>query len=117
MAAGKLDLYIEQGATFRKKLRWEDPQGTPVDNTGYTARMHIREPLANQQTIADLTTANGGIVLGGVNGEINLYLSDAATTAMVPSRKAVYDLEMVSGIGDVIRLVEGKVKIVPEVTR
>ena len=39
MTAAKYDIQIEQGATFRRVLRWEQSDGTPVDLTGATAKM------------------------------------------------------------------------------
>ena len=117
MAAGKLNLTIEQGATFRKVLTWTDNLGNPIDITGFTARMQIRQALKDPTPIISLTTENGGIVLGGVTGEIELYISDGDTEAMT-IQKGVYDLELeAGGGGDVTRLVEGKVTMSLEVTR
>ena len=43
MAAGLYDITIEQGATFQMNLTWKDSTGSPVNITGYTARMQVRE--------------------------------------------------------------------------
>jgi microcompartment protein CcmL/EutN len=42
---------------------------------------------------------------------------DAATTAALTAGDYVYDLEITAPNGDVTRLVEGKFKVKPEVTR
>ena len=72
MAAGKLKLAIEQGATFRKLLTYK--AGTPavaVNLTGCTARMQIRSAITSPTVLVNLTTENGGIVLGGTAGNLS----------------------------------------------
>lgn len=88
----------------------------PVDLTGYTARMQIRETLDATIILATLTTENGGITLGGAAGTIDLLL-DAAATALLDFTNAVYDLELVDTAGVVTRLLSGAVTLSKEVTR
>ena len=117
MAAAKLKLTVEQGATFRKTLTWK--AGTPavaVDLTGCTARMHIRTEIASPVPLVTLTTENGGITLGGAAGTIVLLIA-ATTTAAINWEAGVYDLEVVFTNGDVRRLLYGPVAISLEVTR
>jgi len=116
MAAGRTDIYIEQGATFRQVFTWENSVGTPINLTGYTARMQIRSTIDAAVISATLTDANGGLTLGGAAGTISLYLSDTATTALTIT-SGVYDLELVAPGGDVTRLVQGGVSVSREVTR
>lgn len=114
--AGAMDIEIEQGATFSVPLTWS-VGGTPVAalNT-WTARMHIRSTVKSAVTLLSLNTANSGIVLGLNPGEILLYISDADTAGFTWT-SGKYDIELVSPTGVVKRLLEGKVKVIPEVTR
>ena len=118
MAASKVNLSIQQGATFRKKITWKT--GTPatlVDLTGYTARMQIREEVVAEAVLIELSTANSRITLGGAAGTIELYLPPSVTEA-IDWESGVYDLELVEPDGiNVVRLFEGSVTISPEVTR
>lgn len=118
MTAGALDIVVEQGTTFQKKLTWVDDSvpAVPIDITGYTARMQIREELESTGFIIELTTGNGRISLGGANGEIDLLISDT-DTALLTIECGVYDLELISGAGIVTRIVEGSYKLSLEVTR
>lgn len=116
MSAGKLNLTIEQGATFRKKLTWQSSTGVPIDITGYTGRMQIRQQLKDAAPLIELTDVNGGIVITGASGEIDLFIDDADTSTFV-FQKGVYDLELEAPGGDVTRLVEGSVTVSLEVTR
>ena len=117
MAAAKKNIKIEKGATFRLKLIWQAGNGSPVDLTGFTARMQVRKTFSSEDKLLDMTTENGDIVLGGVSGTIYITGPASDTTAIPDNIKSgVYDLELVSG-PDVKRLLEGEADISPEVTR
>lgn len=111
----KHNFYVYRGATFSEQIEWKDESGTPVNLTGFTARMHMRETIEAADPFLTLTTENGGVSLGGVAGTIQLLASATQTTA-ITATSGVYDLELVSG-ANVTRLLEGLVIISPEVTR
>lgn len=113
----KHNITIIQGATLRDVTTWKagDP-AVPVDLTGCTARMQVRERVNSLSTLLDLTTENGGIILGGTAGTVTVYLSATATAAL-EWRAGVYDLEIQFGSGDVRRLLAGTAVVLPEVTR
>jgi hypothetical protein len=121
MAAGKLNLKIEQGATFRRRLQWKTGEpATPVDLTGYVARMQVRGEQAASNVLLELTTTKGGIVItDALQGRFELYLKAVDTTALTFDT-GVYDLEMVAPDAPdntVTRLLAGSVSVSPEVTR
>lgn len=63
MAAAKLKLVIEQGATFRKTLTWKaGTPSVPVDLTGCTARMHIRAVITDAVPLLSLIPQESTIV-------------------------------------------------------
>jgi hypothetical protein len=118
MAAGKLDLIIEKGAKFTKHLEYKDKTKTPIDLTGYTARMQARKNPQSTTVVVDLTTENGGITITEVTGEIDLFLSGTATTAITAQGNLVYDLELIEpGPGEPIKLVRGTISLIEEVTK
>lgn len=116
MSAAQFTLEIAQGETLAQTFVWQNDAGQPVDLTGYTARMQVRERHESQTVLLELTTANGGIQLGGASGTITLSMS-ATQTAALTWRRGVYDLELVSPAGVVTRLLEGVATVSPEVTR
>lgn len=116
MTPGEWDITIVQGATLDLTLTWKDPDGSPVNLTGASARMNVRESTASSVTLLSLTTADGRITLGGVAGTIRLLLS-AAVTATLSWTWGVYDLEIELAAGQVTRLLKGRVTVDPEVTR
>ena len=88
----------------------------PVDLTGFTARMQIRSDIDSTAVIAELTTANSGIVIDNTQKTITLLIS-ATNTALFSFTTAVYDLELVSSGDQVTPFCGGIITLVKEVTR
>lgn len=89
------DLEVNQGAAFYQDFIWKDSTGTPVDLTGRTAHMQVRSKRPYGTVYIDLTTANGGIILGGAAGTIRIAMTGAQTEVLL--KDAVYDLKIFSG--------------------
>ena len=87
---------------------------TPVDLTGYTGRMKIKDKIGGT-VLHSLTTENGGIALDNVNKTITLTIAATETDDFAWTR-GVYDLEMVSPLGVVTCLLYGKISVTKEVT-
>lgn len=115
MSAGSYDILLEQGANYDQTFTWS-VDGSPVNLTGYSARMQIRPAVTSSTVTFDFTSATTPIALGGAAGTIRLRMS-ATETASVTAGAYVYDLELVSGSGIVTRLLQGAVSVSPEVTR
>jgi len=77
--------------------------------------MQVRESHSSPNTIASLTVGNG-ITITGSTGTISITLTAGQTTTLIPGTY-VYDVEIQSPNGEVIRLLEGKFIVSPEVTR
>jgi len=124
MLAGIYNITCQAGATFGRTLtlKYPDPASPPSDPTyllwnftGYTARMQVRRTVDSSTILISLTTENSRIVLGGVTGVVELFIS-AADTATITS-SGVYDLEIIASNGIVRRMIQGDFTVVPEVTR
>ena len=116
MAAGKWDFTIEQGATFNRKLTWTNKNKTPINLTGYTAKMQVRKNPSDSVVLIELSTSNGRIAITGLTGAIELTISATDTTA-ITWKGGVFSLELTSPGGVVTRLLEGTVTVSPEITR
>jgi hypothetical protein len=88
----------------------------PVDITGYTARMQARANVSSEDILLDLSSGGGEIVVDSTAKTITVTI-EAADTAALEWKAAVYDLEMVAADGAVTRLLQGGLTVVPEVTR
>jgi hypothetical protein len=78
--------------------------------------MQVRSSADSSTVVLELTTTNSKITLGGTTGQINLLVS-ATDMAAITEGKYVYDLELVSGGGEVTTVIEGNFVVKPEVTR
>lgn len=114
--AGIYNISADQGSTFARQLTWKDKNSNPVNITNYTARMQVRVTRMSDDIILSLTTENNRIALGGSAGTVNLTVSAADMTNVVPGQY-FYDLELVSSGGVVTRLLKGTFKVSAEVTR
>ena len=88
----------------------------PVPLTGYTAQMQIRETLESTTVIAELSTANGRIVIDPINYTISINLP-ATLTATFNFDSAVYSMELTDAQSNVFQFVNGSISLVKEVTR
>ena len=120
--ARQYELCIDQGATYRPVLSLVDNEDcvTPIDVTGWTFRMQIREKDQDGALIVELTTANGGVVIvDAVNGQVELLIADTVTDAFTEAqfKCAVYDLEAIDALGNVERIMEGTAVLSLNITR
>jgi hypothetical protein len=127
MAAGKYSFVIEQGATTKFQIDWKDVNDSPINLSGYHARMQVRPAIESDIVFLSLSSSlsdscGTGINLSGSNGttplasgSIGIYIS-AASSSMLNFGEAYYDLELVNDC-EVTRLLEGKVKLSKNVTR
>jgi hypothetical protein len=116
-------IQLGQGETWRMVLRLRNPDnadgsfGTPIDLTGYAARMQIRATVGSPDILMQLTSdLGGGISIIGPTGTMSLLIGDVATAAIAWTW-AVYDLEIESASGETTRLLKGEIEVSPEVTR
>jgi len=109
MTSGTAELTIEQGATWTVVVTATDSAGGAYSLTGLTPYCQIRRSAA-ETTAIDVTCV---VTLPNV---ITLSLTAAQTAAMAPYRH-VYDVELRSVGGTVIRLLRGGVTVIEEVTR
>lgn len=114
------DIKIVQGKTWSAKFRYltrcsSGRKPAPVDLTGYTARMVIRECADDSASLLDLTTQNGGITLTPATGTIELEATPTQTSNLTAG-DGVYEIELYTG-SDVIGFATGKAKIYQEIIR
>ena len=110
--ATKVDFQIDQGATFSKSLYFTTPDGVEVDLTGYSFRGQLRIDYDDVEPQAEFTCT----VVDALQGVLSISLSDTITAQLEPG-VLLYDVEMVRPNGTVLRLIQGKATVSPEVTK
>ena len=113
MTAGIYNFTIDQGSTWTLQLIYKDPNGAPINLSGYTAKMQLRSKFDSADAVLTLTSGSG-ITIDGPTGTINLVATDEQTEA-IKSGFYVYDLELSNG-GVITRLIQGQVTLSPQVT-
>ena len=131
MSAGRYSFIVEQGATTDFQIVYKDSTGTPINLSGYTAAMQIRNTQGGNVLYASLTSSLGNVYtkksgsafisLSGsnlttplVSGSIGVYIGHAITNNFTFG-EAYYDLELTNGHTRT-RLLEGQIKLTKQVT-
>jgi hypothetical protein len=128
----KYDLTINKGSNFEFWLQYQREDNTPVDMTGYTAKMVVKRfkgqeyPIFFMDTMGLTYGYNSGNTLGiagtgdinlntnydgtGITGGISINIA-ANTTKELSSGSHFYDLNLMIGITYSQKLLEGKIFI------
>lgn len=109
-------LKARAGSSLKTRFSYLQPDGTPVDTTGSTARISVKAIKPSSRVI--LSTEQSGVV-GSVleilePGKWRFFLSGAMTKILPPT--TVWELELVSDTNedDVISLASGTILTEPE---
>jgi hypothetical protein len=106
---------IDQGADWYLNVTYDNPNGTPVNITSYTAALQLRSLPESATTVLSLSTGSG-ITITGASGLVAIHAT-ATQTRAIDEGTYYYDLEITSPAGVVTRLVQGQAIVTPEVTR
>ena len=128
----KYDLTINKGSNFQFWLQYQQEDNTPVDMTGYTAKMVVKRfkgqeyPIFFMDTIGLTYGYSSGNTLGiagagfinlntnydgtGITGGIFINIAPN-TTKQLSSGSHFYDLNLMIGIDYSQKLLEGKIFI------
>ena len=108
---------IDQGATWYLTVTYQNPNGTPINITNYTAALQLRSLPSDPTAVLSLTTG-AGITITGATGTVAITAS-ATQTRAIDEGNYYYDLEISSPASPsvVTRLVQGQVVVSAEVTR
>lgn len=107
--ATKVNLVIDQGATFSTSINLNDSTGNPIDLSTYTGSSQLRRHYTSSNSVTFSVNLNS-------NGVVTLGLTSSQTANLVAGRY-VYDVELTSSANVVSRIVEGIVTVTPNVTR
>jgi hypothetical protein len=119
---GKVDLIVKQGATWDFTILLLDESGDPEDLTEYTSgRGQVRRNYDSTEVVGTFTVTVG---TPPTEGKVKVVMS-ADDTANIPAgnsykhpdSKYVYDIELETASGYVLRALDGNLYVDPEVTR
>jgi hypothetical protein len=111
--SSKYNLVCDQATTFNFQFVINN-DNVPWDLTNYTGTMTVRPFVGATTTTVVASTANGRMVLGGPSGRVTITI-DATTTGGISPNRYAYDL-VLSSVGEVTRILEGKFVVTGAVT-
>jgi hypothetical protein len=114
------EIIIDQGADVSIELELVETDGSKKDLTGYTcyAKMKRNYNSTADSDVVDFTTIVGDPATDGI---ITMSLTNTQTDALNTRGRYVYDVEIQFQDSDsntvIERVLEGKIKVSPSVTR
>lgn len=105
MAAGIYNIVCKRNSDLDLTFTMRSEAG-PMDLTNFRAKMQVRPASRSTTIFLDLSTENGGIVLGTTNGTVRVYARAAALSSL-RSASALYDLILLSPDGKTTSILEG----------
>lgn len=105
MSAQK-NFQVDQNTTFRFVVEYKDSQDNPIDLTGSSAKMQVRDGGAASKLAATLTSPTGGISIDPLIGKITVTMTPAQTNKLFYPKSA-YDLILVDSNSNRIKIIEG----------
>ncbi|NCX55774.1 MAG: hypothetical protein EBW87_01035 [Burkholderiaceae bacterium] len=109
------NITVAQGATYDATFTATDKTtNTPLNFTGYTGKMQVRQFKDTSEPAVLTLQSSSGITPLTNDGKVSI-VATAAQTGSIPAGTYYYDIELTSGTY-VIRLVEGKFVVTPQVT-
>ena len=96
---------VDQNATFKFQVQYtEDDEVTPIDLTGASAKMQVRDTKGGSKLAFTLTSPAGGITIDGPNGILNIVVTPTQTNKLFYP-KSSYDIMVVDSNGNKIKLI------------
>jgi|SRR6056300_583484 hypothetical protein len=114
------DFTIDQGADVAIELHLQETDGSKKNLTGHTAAAKMKRSYnsVDSDEIMSFTTS---ISTPETDGVLVLALTNIQTDALNPRLRYVYDVELSFNDSDgniiIERILEGKIKVTPSVTR
>ena len=107
------DLVMIQGKTCYFTLVWGNT--TPVDVTGFTAKLVAKKSPSATSKILECTIANGRVAIGGSNGRITFTVTASDSANLVAPQFGVYEIEVTTASGIVHRVITGRFSLIAEI--
>lgn len=107
---------VDQNSTFKFQVQYtEDDEVTPIDLTGASAKMQVRDTKGGSKLAFTLTSPLGGIVINGPEGLLSITVTPTQTNKLFYP-KSSYDIMVIDSNGNKIKIVEGFMTLSRSVT-
>ena len=114
------DFTIDQGADVAIELHLQEQDGSKKDLTAHSASAKMKRSY-NSTDSADIISFTTAVAAPATDGILVLSLTNEQTDDLNPRNRYVYDVELSFQDSDdntiIERILEGKIKVSPSVTR
>ena len=114
MAAQK-NFEVDQNTTFTFIVEYKDSNDLPIDITGSTAKLQVRDTKGGTKLAFTLTSPSGGITIDGPNGKVTCKMTPTQTNKLFYP-KSSYDLMITDTNLNKTKLLEGFLTLSRSVT-
>jgi len=113
--AGQKNWEVDQNATFRFVVEYKDTDGDPINLTGASAKMQVRDTKGGSKLAFSLTSPSGGIVITPLLGKLTIKMTPTQTNKLFYP-KSSYDIMVTDSNANKIKLLEGFITLSRSVT-
>jgi hypothetical protein len=113
--AGQKNFEVDQNATFSFIVEYKDNSGTPIDLTGASAKLQVRDTKGGTKLAFTLTSPNGGIIIDPTTGKLTIKMTPTQTNKLFYP-KSSYDIMITDSNLNKIKLLEGFLTLSRSVT-
>ena len=113
--AGQKNFEVDQNATFSFIVEYKDNDGLPIDLTGSTAKMQVRDTKGGSKLAFSLTSPAGGITITPLLGKVTIKMTPTQTNKLFYP-KSSYDIMVTDSNANKIKLLEGFITLSRSVT-
>jgi len=113
--AGQKNFEVDQNATFTFIVEYKDNNGLPIDLTGSSAKMQVRDTKGGTKLAFSLTSPSGGIVISPTLGKLTIKMTPTQTNKLFYP-KSSYDIMLTDSNANKIKLIEGFLTLSRSVT-
>ena len=106
MAVAAVNIVIDQGTDYQEVFTVNNPDGSPLDLTGYTGVAKIRKFPESA------TSTSFGVGIVSAAGQVVVSLANTITEDLKPGRH-YYDIIITSSAGKKTKVVDGMVLVNP----
>lgn len=106
---------IDQNTTFTFVIEYKDPTGTPINLTGASAKLQVRDTKGGSKLAFTLTSPGSGITIDPLLGKLTVRMTPTQTNKLFYP-KSSYDLMITDSNTVKTKLIEGFITLSRSVT-
>jgi hypothetical protein len=113
--AGQKNFEVDQNTTFSFIVEYKDNNGLPIDLTGASAKLQVRDTKGGSKLAFTLTSPAGGITITPLLGKLTIKMTPTQTSKLFYP-KSSYDIMITDSNTNKIKLLEGFLTLSRSVT-